>query len=77
MLLRQSGQWVLAANLIAWPIAFFVVKGWLQNFADRTDLGPWPFLAAGILVFVLACLAAGSKAFQAASANPVDALKYE
>jgi len=77
MLLRQSGQWVLAANLVAWPVAFFVMKGWLRNFAYRTDLGPWPFLAAGVLVFVLACLAAGSKAFQAASANPVDALKYE
>ena len=77
MLLRQSGQWVLAANLIAWPVAFFVVKGWLQNFAYRTDLGPWPFLAAGVLVFILACLAVGGKAFQAASANPVNALKYE
>jgi len=77
MLLRQSGQWVLAANLIAWPVAFFLMKRWLRDFAYRTDIDPWPFLAAGILVFVLACLAAGGKAFRAASANPVDALKYE
>jgi len=77
MLLRQSGQWVLAANFIAWPVGFYIMKGWLRNFAYRTDPGPWPFLAAGVLVFVLACLAAGGKAVQAASANPVDALKYE
>ena len=77
MLLRQSGQWVLAANVVAWPAAFFLMKRWLRNFAYRTDLGPWPFLAAGVLVFVLACLAAGGKAFRAASTNPVDSLKYE
>ena len=77
MLLRQSGQWVLAANLVAWPVAFFVVDRWLRNFAYRTGLGPWPFLAAGALVFALASLAAGGQALRAASANPVDALKYE
>jgi len=77
MLLRQSGQWVLAANLIAWPVGFFVMKRWLQNFAYRAGLSPWPFLAAGVLVFVLACLAAGGKAIQAASANPVNSLRYE
>jgi putative ABC transport system permease protein len=77
MLLRQFGQWVMAANIIAWPIAFFLMKRWLRNFAYRTGLGPWPFLLAGVLVFVLACLAAGGRIFRAASANPVEALKYE
>jgi putative ABC transport system permease protein len=77
MLLRQSGQWVLAANLVAWPVAFFVVNRWLRNFAYRTDVGLWPFLAAGILVFVLASLAAGGQAFRVASADPVDSLRYE
>ncbi len=77
MLLRQSGAAVLAANILAWPAAFLIMKQWLRNFAYRVEPGPLPFLAAGILVFVLACLAAGGKAFMAASADPVQALKYE
>jgi hypothetical protein len=77
LLLRQSGQWVLAANLIAWPVAFFLMKRWLRDFAYRTDIGPWPFLAAGILVFVLTCLAGGGKAFRAARAEPARSLRYE
>ncbi|MBN1940500.1 MAG: ABC transporter permease [Candidatus Aminicenantes bacterium] len=77
MLLRQSGTAVLAANFVAWPAAFFFMRQWLRDFAYRMDLGPLPFLAAGALVFLLACLAAGGTAFRAASADPVKALKYE
>jgi len=40
---------VLAANLLAWPIAFYVTDGWLQNFAYRIDLSIWPFLLGGML----------------------------
>ncbi len=77
LLLRQTAWWILAANAIAWPAAYFLMQKWLRNFAYRADPGLLPFVAAGSLVFLLACLAGGGKALKAASIDPVEALRYE
>ena len=80
ILLLLSGQflrWILAANLIAWPLAFFYLKGWLQNFAYRTTIGWLVFLVTGGLTFLVAYLTMGYHVLKAANADPVKSLRYE
>jgi len=68
---------VLVANLIAWPLAWFAMNSWLQNFAYRIEIGWSLFILAGALVLIISFLTVSSQAIRAALANPVDTLKYE
>jgi putative ABC transport system permease protein len=77
MLTRESVKWVLAANLIAWPVAYYAMDKWLQGFAYRISLDIWIFLLGGALALVIALATVSYQAFRAATANPVDALRYE
>ena len=77
LLSRQFIKWVLIANLAAWPIAYFVMKEWLNNFAFRTRLGLDIFILSGLLAFVIALLTVSFQSIRAALANPVDNLRYE
>ena len=70
-------KWVLVANIIAWPIAYFAVDRWLQNFAYRISIGIGTFITAALSAFVIAWLTVGYQAIKAARANPVEALRYE
>jgi putative ABC transport system permease protein len=65
------------AFLVAAPVAYFVMKHWLQDFAYRTDLHPIIFLLAGLLALLIAWLTVGYQAIKAALTNPVEALRYE
>ena len=77
MLSKEFLKWVALANLVAWPIAWYVMNRWLQNFAYRISIPWWIFMAAGAFAFVIALLTVGFKAVRAATANPVVALRYE
>ncbi|MCP5102721.1 MAG: FtsX-like permease family protein, partial [bacterium] len=77
MLSREFTRWVLVANIIAWPAAFFVMRGWLQGFAYRVDLEIWQFVVSAVLALAVAYLTLSYQVIKAASANPVEALKYE
>jgi putative ABC transport system permease protein len=68
---------VLIANTVAWPIAYFAMQMWLQNFAYRTGIGVWIFVLSAAISFVIAFLAVGYQSIKAALANPVDSLRYE
>jgi len=68
---------VLLANLIAWPVAWFVMEKWLQDFAYRIDLSWWIFVLAGVLALVIALLTVSWQAIKAALANPIESLRYE
>ena len=68
---------ILLANLVAWPIAWYALNQWLQNFAYRTSLALWIFLVASISVIAIALLTMSWQTFRAARINPVDSLKYE
>ncbi len=68
---------VLAANVIALPIAYFVMSRWLQDFAYRIGLTAWPFLLAAAGAIVFAFLTVSTQTLRAASANPVETLRYE
>ncbi|MGD9056243.1 MAG: hypothetical protein PVF38_08890, partial [Desulfobacterales bacterium] len=68
---------ILLANVIAWPIAYFTMNRWLQNYAYRIEIGLSAFVLAGLIVLLIALLTVGYQATKAARANPVDALRYE
>ena len=68
---------VLIANLIAWPVAYESLDYWLKGLAYRINLTVGPFVTAAALSIVVVLLAVGLKALRTASANPVDALRYE
>jgi putative ABC transport system permease protein len=74
---KDSAKLVLAANLISWPIAYFAMNKWLQDFAYRIEIGWWVFALAGGLALLIALLTVSTQAIKAALANPVEALRYE
>jgi putative ABC transport system permease protein len=75
--MKELGGWIVAANLIAWPVAYAVMNRWLRNFAFRTSIRPWIFLAAGALVFGVSILAVGWQSVKTARADPAEALRHE
>ncbi len=80
VVLLLSREFVLLiglANLIAWPIAYYAMNAWLQNFAYRIDLDVWPFVMGGFLALFIALTTVSHRAWRAACTNPVDALRYE
>jgi putative ABC transport system permease protein len=74
---REFVVWVLVANCIAWPIAYYAMKTWLQNFHYRTSLGIEVFLLGGLLSIGIAILTVSYQTIRAALADPVKAIKYE
>ena len=77
LLVWQFTRPVLLANLIAWPIAWWVMRDWLNEFQDRIDIGPWPFIVAGLGAFAIAVVTISGHAMKVARANPIHALRYE
>ncbi len=68
---------VIIANAVAWPIAYAVMQRWLQNYAYRTSIGIGVFILAGGLGLFIALVSVGYQTLRAATANPVDSLRYE
>jgi putative ABC transport system permease protein len=77
LLLWQFSVPVLIANLIAWPIAWYYLHIWLQNFAYRIALSPVYFAAAGLAALLIAWVTILAHAVRVARANPIHALRYE
>jgi putative ABC transport system permease protein len=77
LLTKQFTKWVLVANIIAWPIAYYAMSRLLQFYAYRISLGIWMFLLAAFLALVIAIFTVSVQAMRAALANPADALRYE
>jgi putative ABC transport system permease protein len=70
-------KWVVAANLIAWPLAYYMMNQWLDNFAHRIEIKLWMFLVAGLLAFLISVITVSVQSLKAAVRNPLDTLKYE
>lgn len=68
---------VALSFLIAVPIAFYIMNKWLLDYAYRIKIGPWVFIAAGMLALIIALLTVGFQAMKAARANPVKSLRTE
>jgi len=68
---------ILISNVIAWPVAYYFVNRWLGDFAYRIDLRFDVFVYAALISIVLALATVSYQSIRAASANPIDSLKYE
>lgn len=77
LLSRGFLKWIMIANIISWPIAYYFMNKWLQNFAYRTSLSIWIFIFSGFVALAIALLVVYYKAIEVAMANPVDLLRYE
>ena len=74
---REFVGLVLAANVIAWPIAHYAMSKWLQGFAYRNGLSVWAFILAAAGALLVAFLTVSTQTFRAAASNPVNSLRYE
>ncbi len=77
ILSKEFSLWVLLANIIAWPLAYFALQKWLQNFAYAVDQSLITYIIAGITALLIALFTVSFRAIKAAQTNPADALKYE
>ena len=68
---------VIVSNIIAWPIAWYFMRNWLNNYTYRIDLTIWPFIISGLIAISIALISVSYKAYKASRTNPVNALRYE
>ena len=77
LLSKELLKWVIIANIIAWPVAYYFMNRWLQGFAYRINLTWWIFLSAGSIALLIAIATISFQAIKAATANPIESLRYE
>ena len=77
LLVWQFSRPVIVANLIAWPIAWWVMRDWLNKFDERITLTPTPFILAAVVALAIAIVTVVGHAMKVARANPIHALRYE
>lgn len=77
LLVWQFSRPVLIANLVAWPVAWWLMRDWLNGFDTRIALTPVPFVAAGLIAMAIAVATVASQSIRVARTNPVHALRYE
>ena len=77
MLSKDFLKLVLLSAVIAFPIAWWAMSKWLQDFAYRTNIGWWVFLVAGVVALLIALFTISFQAIKAAIANPVKSLRAE
>ncbi len=70
-------KWVIVANIIAWPVAYFIMTRWLRSFAYRIDIVIWMFILTIGLVFIITFFTVSYQSIRVALADPIEALRYE
>jgi putative ABC transport system permease protein len=77
LLTREFMKWVLIANVIAWPVAFYAMRSWLNDYPYRTKIGVEVFILSGFIALIIALTTVCYQSIRAAVASPADSLKYE
>jgi len=77
LLVWQFSQPIIIANVIAWPIAWWLMRDWLNTFDQRIALTPVPFIVAAAIALGIAVVTVVGHALKVARANPIHALRYE
>jgi putative ABC transport system permease protein len=77
LLIREFIILLLVASAIAWPISWYFLNGWIEEFIYRTSIGITPFILATVLAAFIVIATTGFRAMKAALANPVDSLRDE
>ena len=70
-------RWLIIANIIAWPAAWFVMNKWLQSYAYHMKMSLLTFIVAGSITLIITLLTVSFITIKAAMSNPVEALRYE
>ena len=77
LLIKEYSRWIIIANIIAYPAAFYLMNKWLQEFAYSVNINFWIFLVSVILVLIIALFTVGIQVMKAAFVNPVESLRNE
>ena len=77
LLSKEFIKWVLIANIIAWPVAYFYTQKWLQGFAYRMKIPVWMYFFSALLALFISFLTVSWQAYKASVSNPMKSLKYE
>ncbi|WP_176473065.1 ABC transporter permease [Sphingomonas lenta] len=77
LLAWQFAKPVVLANLVAWPVAWWAMRDWLNTFDVAVALTPGPFAVAGLLALAIATVTVAGHALRVARMNPIHALRYE
>ncbi|MEO1050063.1 MAG: ABC transporter permease [Bacteroidota bacterium] len=75
LLSKDFTKLVLIANVVAWPLAWYMMDNWLEDFAYKIELNVWTFLLGMVITLAIAFVTVSVQSIRAAVANPVDALK--
>ncbi len=74
---REFIYLLLISALLSWPVAYYYLRSWLQDFDYRISLSAWIFIGAAILSLLIAMISISYQAVRAAGKNPADTLRYE
>jgi len=77
LLSGKFSRWVLLANILAWPVAYLIVRRYMQMYAYKINLPVWVFFLTAAGVYLVALLTIGLQSYKAGVINPGDALRYE
>jgi putative ABC transport system permease protein len=77
LLLKEFTRWVVLGILIAWPLAYYFLNKWLQNYYYRIDLSIWMFVVSDCIAVGISVLTIIIQAVRAAKSIPVETLRYE
>ena len=77
LFLYQFSKWVVIANLVAWPVAYFVLRDWLQNFTYRIEFPFWTFVVSLLLSLTVAVITVTWQAMKASRMNPAASIRVE
>ena len=77
LLNREVNKLLLIANILSWPVAYYVLHKWLEGFAYRTNLNMFVFLLSGVMVFLIGYATTIYQSLKAALTNPVEAIRTE
>jgi putative ABC transport system permease protein len=70
-------RWVLLANLLAWPVAYIIIRKYMQMYAYRIDLPVWVFFLTALVIYLIALVTISFQSIKAGTTNPAKTLRYE
>ena len=77
LFLLQFSRWVIISNVLAWPVAFFVMKNWLQNFTYRIEFPLWTFILSLLLSLTIAVITVSWQSIKVSRLNPAESIRAE
>ena len=74
---RDFIKLIIVANIITWPVVFFLITTWLQNFAYRITINWMVFIMSGVAIVALSFITVSWHSWRTSLRNPVETLRYE